>query len=165
MKTYCLIESLFRLYLFAILLFNINSITRIKSKSPKEWVPDMIVNTTDIQSGLIDPENFVNIKSQRNEILELIDQIRENKKMYVTLVYISSISKNYTLGNEKDIFKFVDELSALLVNRNRDTDFFTILILFSINDRQMRIRTGNEVRKIINDEKSLEFLNSLRPEL
>ena len=137
---------------------------RIKASVPTEWVPEIIYNSTNFQSGLVDQEGYLK-NFNKEKIFKVIDSLKKEKNIDVTMIYISSISKNYTSGSEKDIFRFVDELSALIVNRNRVVDTYSLIILFSIKDRQMRIRTGDEVRKVINDDKAAEFLESIKSEL
>lgn len=142
-----------------------------KLKNPKidvsavsQWTPNLIYNSTNYRNGVVDPENYLDDLESKTKIFNLIDDIKLEKEIDVTLIFISEISSEYLIKQnmKKDINKFVNELSILLVNRDRKDDSNSLIFLFSIKDHQMKIRTGSNVKKVITDNNALDILKGVK---
>jgi len=136
----------------------------------REWEPEALVNKTLKQDFIIDTNNYID-KSRvaYKNILNYAQEIQDLRKFSVYIYFIDSISSNYTssyvFSVRKDIDRFVNDIAWHLVKGNIESDKNSLIILFSIEDRLNRIRTGENVRKYISDEKSLKYLKNLKSQM
>ena len=133
--------------------------------NPVEWLPESIFNSTTYQNGIVDPENYLKDFEDKNLLYYQIDEIKRLKEIDVTLVIISKISSVYSNGVKKNISKFVDDLSSLLADKKSQSDWNSLIILFSVEDKQMQIRTGSEVAKNFDNYSSAKLLRSIKKDL
>jgi hypothetical protein len=136
----------------------------------REWEPEALVNKTLKQDVIIDTNNYIDksLEAYKN-ILNYAQEIQDLRKFSVYIYFIDSISSNYTssyvFSVRKDIDRFVNDIAWHLVKGNVESDKNSLIILFSIEDRLNRIRTGENVRKYISDEKSLKYLKNLKSKM
>lgn len=133
-----------------------------KSTPIKKWTPELIMNSTKYKDGLIDPEYYIDNFEDKNIILNLIDDIKRTKNIDTSIIFISEISDAYYSKKKKDISKFVDDLSTLLVNRNKTLDADSLIIVFSITDKLLKIRTGSNVKSTITNQVAQNILSSVK---
>jgi hypothetical protein len=118
------------------------------------------------QSPIPNPhEGYLENYEDKIKIYDMIDEIKRLKNIDVTIILISKISDKYLLNGKKDIVKFVDDLSALIVHRNRESDSHSLIVLFSVLDRQMQIRSGEEVKKLLDNSTMASMLKGIKNEL
>lgn len=139
--------------------------SKLKVNKQTEWTPEKIKEVTNFQSGLADPEGYLENYEDKSKIYDMIDEIKKIKNIDVTIYLISKISDKYMKKGKKDISKFVDDLSALIVHRNRESDSRSLIVVFSVLDRQMQIRSGEEVKKVIDNFKIARMLKGIKNEL
>ena len=103
-----------------------------------------------------DPYSYLKYKD------ELIRELKElnDKTDIKTRVYL--INK---LPHTYDIEKFLNDLSYHSLKGDKNKEINSIFVLFSIEDRKMRIRTGEKARKFISDSTGLSILESLKTNL
>jgi len=136
----------------------------------KEWEPLELANLTRKKDLVIDTNMYLEKSSQAyTNMMNYVLEIQDLKKFQVYIYFIDSISSKYTinflLSSRKDIKKFVNDLAWVLLKGNVDADKNSLIILFSINDRQNRIRTGENVRKFLSDSKASSYLQRLKSKL
>jgi hypothetical protein len=139
--------------------------SKLKVNKPTDWMPQKIQDLTNFQTGLADPEGYLENYEDKIKIYDMIDEIKRLKNIDVTIILISKISDKYLLNGKKDIVKFVDDLSALIVHRNRESDSHSLIVLFSVLDRQMQIRSGEEVKKLLDNSTMASMLKGIKNEL
>jgi hypothetical protein len=145
-------------------LLDVHSSLKLTQEKTTEWTPEKIIKSTHYKSGYVDPENYVKDFKQISRIYELIMQLRDYKnKIYTTFVIIPKMTTTYTSGGDKDIFSFAEEVSMLAAKNNPKKEAWSIVFIFSIKDRLVAYRVGDEVRKIIDDDTAFEFLKKIVP--
>jgi hypothetical protein len=132
----------------------------------KEWDAKTLSGLTD-RDFIIDTDNYINRSGPSYmKILDYIREIQTEKKFLVYIYFISSITPNYKtkgfLSTTTHIEKFVNDLAFYSENGNPEKDKNSIFIVFSIQERVNRIRTGENVKKILTNEKASYYLNSVR---
>ena len=103
---------------------------------------------------VIDPDEYLS-EDQEMKMRELIGKIYQKRKAKVIFIVIHQMSVIYTAS----ISLFVEEYANKFFNEKNVDDF--MFILFSINDRQNRISTGEKIRKKFPDEVCLYYLQEL----
>jgi hypothetical protein len=164
MKIIKTIEKIFSLFIiFAVL--EGNSL-RLTQNSSSEWTPEKVSKLPGIKSGLVDPDNYVKDLNIISRIFELIMQLRESKiKAYTTFIIVPKLTQTYTSGVDKDIFSFAEEVSALISKNNSKKEASSIIFIFSVVDRLVAYRVGDDIRKIIDDDTAFGFLKNIIPEM
>jgi len=136
----------------------------------KEWEPLELANYTRKNDFVIDTNTYLDKSSQAyTNILNYVTEIQDLRKFQVYVFFIDSISSKYNINflvsSTKDIEKFVNDLAWYLLKGNVEDDKNSLIILFSINDRQNRIRTGEYVKKYLTDIKASSYLERLKSKL
>jgi hypothetical protein len=129
-----------------------------------DWTVEDLVNAYNLSSNkiLFDPDGYLNDIALDQKTQELVMSLQNQKAFITRIVLIGGMSNNYKrFFDTKDIEKFVDELSFQLL-LNKQNEMNSLFIVFSINDRLMRIRTGENVRAILPDSKALDNLKSIK---
>jgi uncharacterized membrane protein YgcG len=138
-------------------------IVHLTSTKTADWsVKDLVTAYNGSSNKLLfDPDGYLNDITLDQKTKDLIVSL-QNQKAFITRIFlISGISNDYKRIVDKDIEKFVDDLSFQLL-QNKQDEINSLFIVFAINDRQMRIRTGQNVRAILPDSKALSYLKSIK---
>lgn len=113
-------------------------------------------------TNIYDPQNLLQPGVKITEVLKLMDSIKQEKNLDVYLYVITRISKDYKSYLEKDIKLFTNDLSYLKLNKDKEKDYRSIFIVFSMEDRQSRIRTGYEARDYLSNSKAKSYLDDIK---
>jgi uncharacterized membrane protein YgcG len=90
----------------------------------------------------------------------VITSLNNDKAFIVRIFLISSIPNDYKYFFTKDIQRYVNDLSYQIIDGKKEDERNSLIMLFSINDRQMRLRTGYYVRSYVPDDKAQSLLDS-----
>ena len=127
------------------------------SKS-KEWtIKDLSTHYKTQKSNIIDPNSYLT-PQHFNSIQTNINHIRTNNKFEIFLFIINKMQ----ISNSKDIDHYLNTLSSNILNQDEQRDRFTIFILYSIEDRLSRIRTGKYVRKYLTDSTCVDLQDDIK---
>ncbi len=153
--------------IFLIVFIYLISFESIKSI---EWEPKILANMTNRNDVIIDTNNFIDKTSESYKtILNYIQEIQDLRKFPVNIFFVEEISSSYKSSGfftqRKDIDRFTNDLAWYLSNGRVESDKDTLIIVFSIADRQSRIRTGENVRAYLSDNRAENYLNDLKSKL
>ena len=112
-------------------------------------------------SIVIHPTINFNINSK---IVEVSNKIKDELNISLKVYLIPSISSEYndsTNSNKKDIKRFTTELSHLIYN-DKIINSYSLVIVISIKDRQIRIRTGSELKKKLSNNQLTNIINEIK---
>jgi hypothetical protein len=165
MKIIKTIEKIFSLFIIFAVLEGFKCL-RLTQNSSSEWSPEKVSKLPGIKRGIVDTDNYVKDLDIISRIFELIMQLRESKlKAYTTFIIVPKLTKTYTSGLDKDIFSFAEEVSALISKNNSQKESSSIVLIFSVVDRLVAYRVGDEIRKIIDDDTAFGFLKNIIPDM
>jgi uncharacterized membrane protein YgcG len=135
-----------------------------QSQKTQKWKVEELVKAYNASSNkqVIDPNDYLDNNSLDEKTLTLINTLEAEKKITTRIFIISGISDEYKSFFSTDIEKYVNDLSFEILKGNKEDELDSIFILFSINDRIMRIRTGANVRAYLPDSKAKDYLDSLK---
>jgi uncharacterized membrane protein YgcG len=108
-------------------------------------------------SNIFDPKNYLT-KEHAESINDIINQIKSDKNYETFLFMINKMHLSYS----KNIEEYLNELSYHILKGDEQRDHNSIFILYSIGDRQSRIRTGKNVRDILSDSVCLELQEEIK---
>jgi hypothetical protein len=133
------------------------------------WDPKTLAELKD-SDFIYDTNNYIDRKSPSYlKILDYIREIQTEKKFLVFIYFISTVSPDYKtrgfLSTNVNIEKFVNDLAFFSENGNAEKDKNSIFILFSVEDRLNRIRTGENVKKLLTNDKASNYLKALKSNL
>lgn len=115
----------------------------------QNWTVKELYNTITLKENqknyIIDPNSYLSVATKAS-ITEKMSKITKEKNYNNILIIINSINQEYN----KDITKFSELLIFDLFNKEIREN--TILVIYSIEDRIYRIRTGSLPRKIFTDK-------------
>jgi len=141
----------------------------IDSALSKEWEPEALVNMTKKNDLIVDTKNYIDKSGESYKtILNYAQEIQDVRRFSVYIYFIDSMSSQYRSGYfsvRNDIERFVNDIAWHLVKGKIENDKDSLIILFSIEDRQNRIRTGENVRKYLKDDKALNYLKNLKSKM
>lgn len=103
---------------------------------------------------VVDPNEYLS-EDQEMKMYELMKKIYEKRKVKVIFMVIHKMSEDYTTSISSFVEQYVDEF----FNEQNVDDY--MFILFSIDDRQNNISTGEKVRKKFQDDVCLYYLEEL----
>ena len=132
----------------------------------KSWESEDLA-TLDSSKILVDTNYYIDKSGQDfNNILDYAYEIQSLRKFKVFIYFIESISDKYKesiwyLGR-KNIEFFVNDLAFIHLKGNLEDDKNSLFILFSIEDKQNTIRTGENVKKFLGDSYSTQYLKDLK---
>jgi len=115
--------------------------------------------------SFVDPEGYVQSEELIREIKKSIESIYFEKKYETKVFIISEMSTKYSHYFSKDISLFMNDLTYLIFRGDETLDADSCFILFSINDKLMRIRTGENAKYYINDYEAEKYLKSIKYEM
>lgn len=153
------------LFVIKILVLLINS---IKSK---EWIAEDLAKSVKSRDIISDTNNYLNKNSNSYfNTLQFAREIQDIRNFQVYIFFIDEMSQHYQtksflFNKKKDIEKFVKELSFVLLKGNLEAEQNSLFILFSIKDRQNRIRIGKNVKKYLSDTRAENYLKDIRQKL
>jgi len=129
-----------------------------------------LANITKQGDIIIDTNNYLDINTESyTNILNYSKEIQDLRNLKVYIYFIDLISDKYIikgfLSNKKEIFTFLNDLAWFQLKGNVEDDKNSLFILFSIGDRQNRIRTGENVMQYVSDKKASDFLNDIKVDL
>jgi len=150
-------SSKLMLILCIFLILNLFSCIYANSKFTK-WTPKEI--TLEFKKGvssIFDSENFLTT-DHAESIQEIINHIKTEKNYEIFFFIINKMDLSIT----NSIELFLNDLSYHILNGDEERDHNSIFILFSIGDRQSRIRTGKYIRDILSDSACLELQKEIK---
>lgn len=103
---------------------------------------------------IVDPNEYLS-EDQEMKIYGLMEEIYEKRKVKIIFIIIHQMSVNYS----KSISSFVEQYVEDYFNEQNVDDY--MFILFSIDDRQNNISTGEKVRKKFKDDVCIYYLEKL----
>jgi hypothetical protein len=121
---------------------------------------------------IVDPENYLNY-SDLTKIYQIIEMLYDKLKInsYIFLISHMEIS-SYKLKQEEYInMKLETErfLSKFNYIMYRDNSFYednmTLTAIFFLKDKEIRVRTGRSLRKIIQDKDASNIINRRNEDL
>ena len=136
--------------------------------SPSHWtIPELLskIPPSDIKKEniIVDPNNFLS-KTTKTKILEKMSKLTKKKKIKNILIIINSLNNSFYpsfFSSYKDIIKFSEKIIQKIIPQKKIRDF-TILTIYSIYDKQYRIRTGKEARKNLSDLSASNIANYIK---
>jgi uncharacterized membrane protein YgcG len=131
------------------------------------WLPKDLAKSYQKSNNtvLFDPDYYLNDEALTQSTKNLTYELQTNKNFIVRTFIIYGIATDYSNFFSKNIEKFVDNLSMEILGNDKEKEKNSLFILFSIYDRQMRIRTGANVKAELSDSRALEILNSVKSNL
>lgn len=144
-------------------------IVLIPINESKEWDPKSLAELPD-KDLIIDTNSYLNRRSPSyTKTLDYIKDIMDKKNIQVYVYFIDSISQDYKqtgfLTTNINIDKFVNDLAFHVEKGHQGKDKNSIFVVFSVNDRKNRIRTGENVKKIITNDRAASYLKNLKSKL
>ena len=135
----------------------------------KDWDAKSLADLPD-KDLIIDTNNYLDRRSlSYTKTLNYIREIMDKKKFQVYVYFINSISSDYKsqgfLSNNVNIEKFVNDLAFYVEKGRPDKDKNSLFIVFSIDDRKDRIRTGENVKQILTNQRADIYLENLKSKL
>lgn len=166
-STYYSTKSLIYIYSIFIclnLLVTICSNQTSKYSLNKYWKPDELVKEFEGQR-IIDTNNFLN-KTEKDYkfIEEETDLLEQEYQIKTFIIFINQMDYSYSqyFKSGKDIERFTNEVAFHLTKGDLKTDENTLIILFSIKDRQNRIRTGKVTKTKLTDKYAAIYLKNIK---
>jgi hypothetical protein len=127
------------------------------------YLPVKLVNIPTKLPGfhIYDPQNYIDEK-YLPELSDKIKRIQDGKNFDVYLYIFSSIADYYGSKGEKNIELFANDLSYMKTEAENQKDDKSIFIIFSVSDRQSRVRTGRIVKNYLQERKLSEYLTEIK---
>ena len=155
------------IFLIFIFHFLYSSQSSIKTWSSKELWNYIEFEQTNKQLNknyfLIDPNKFLETNKKNDMILieNAQKKLFEKTKIPNYIIFISNINLK-----KESIEEFTFSIAGYISKQFPDVNITnSIITVFSINDRKMRIRTGTILKKIISDSNCLIILNNRKNKL
>lgn len=130
----------------------------------KRWKPKELASYS--MNYLVDTNSYIEkSNSSYDNIKEYCDEIYEKKKFDVYIYFIDSISDDYidkaSKENRKNIEQFTYDLAYERLKGNVEKEKNSMFVVFSVEDKQDRIHTGENIRKIIKDDTAHDLLDQI----
>ena len=124
-----------------------------------KWTPNQISIEFNKQgrSYIFDPINYL-YRADAESIKSIINKIKIEKNYEVFLFLINKFDDYFRYRIEE----FLNELAYLILDGNKERDHNSVFILYSIEDRQSRIRTGKFTKEKLTDEACELYQNSIK---
>jgi hypothetical protein len=150
-----------------LLLLSVVSCSWFGGDSTPEYTPQALtlIQPKYPNTNIYDPQNLLKPGEKITEVIRLMGNIKKEKNLDVYLYVITRISKDYKSYLEKNIKLFTNDLSYLKLNKDTEKDARSIFIVFSMEDRQSRIRTGNEAIDYLSNSKAKTYLDDVKTHL
>jgi uncharacterized membrane protein YgcG len=123
-----------------------------------KWTPMELAKRQSPTTSIIDPDKYIADRKATQIDLHLKD-LQKTIGHEVKLYIISEMDSIY------NIEAFTNDLTYYIFNKDAERDKNSIFILFSINDRKMRVRTGEIPRRTLTDSICVYYLDSLKENL
>jgi uncharacterized membrane protein YgcG len=135
----------------------------LSTKTTKWTVKELLQAFNDSPNKqMLDPDLYLEDKALDEKTLSRINSLENEKKFKTIIFLIAGISEEYKSFLSIDIERFTDELSYEILKGDKQAEYDSMFIVFSINDRIMRIRTGSNVRSYLPDSKAQEYLDAIK---
>ncbi len=178
---------IFIIFNFSFILVENNTLDKGPENSTQDiWDPDSLYNytklnfldsnnpnkTSNLKHMIVDPENYLNY-SDLTKIYQIMEMLYDKLKInsYIFLISHMEIS-SYKLKQEEYInMKLETErfLSKFNYIMYRDNSFYednmTLTIIFFLKDKEIRVRTGRSLRKVIQDKDASNIINRRNEDL
>lgn len=126
------------------------------------WTPQLLLNSTNINNDLLDPERIIEKIEEKTPIYNLMDEFKKNN-ITVTLIIISEISDDYKYLGKKNLGKFTNDLfQALIKNEKKSSKYENhMLVIFSVKNEQMFMKTDEILEKKLSDKTVARILSHM----
>ena len=158
------IEKKMRLILFSLIIsFSLNHrITNWTSEELWNYIEEEILINKTINSNyfVVDPNKFLSLvgSEKMNNIEEKERELLNELKIPNYIIYVSNLNEN--------LENFTFSISKKLNNAFPEVNISnSIISVFSIFDKKMRIRTGSKLKYSLSDSKCYEILINRRKDL
>ena len=158
------IDNKMRLILFSLIIsFSLNHrITNWTSEELWNYIEEEILINKTINSNyfVVDPNKFLSLvgSEKMNNIEEKQRELFNELKIPNYIIYVSNLNENL----ENFTFSIVKKLNNAFPEVNISN---SIISVFSIFDKKMRIRTGSKLKYSLSDSKCYEILINRRKDL
>lgn len=126
-----------------------------------DWIAEDLAKNYTIINRIVDPDSY--LSKTETQLLQIELERFETKTFYdISLIIIASMNGKYLRIMKKDINLFLSDLSYALYKGDRSKDDKSLIILLSIDDRQVKIRTGGLVKKSISDTQCSTIIEKIK---
>jgi uncharacterized membrane protein YgcG len=139
-------------------------LTYIYSTKTTKWTAKELVQAFNNSPNkqMLDPDLYLEDKTLDEKTLGRINSLESENKFKTKIFLIAGISEEYKSFLSIDIERFTDELSREILKGDKQAEYDSMFIVFSINDRIMRIRTGSNVKSYLPDSKAQDYLDAIK---
>lgn len=116
----------------------------------------------DYSNKIIDPNDYL---KNYEKIVEKMKEIETKKNIYTIVIFIKEIDPNYKAIKANPIRAFAGKFAELYFENDKEMQFNSMVIVFSYEDRKMRISVGNNLRKEYTDFYNGKIKESITDEL
>ena len=114
---------------------------------------------------IFDPETYLK-NGEINEAYNTMQTLFEKYNISTYIFFISQINDKHKKESDEVYESFVDKLNYLIYRDHEDyNENMTLTVVFFINDRKMRFRTPQHLRKIYTDSDAMNILNNRKWDL
>jgi len=152
---------------YLLLILNNHSIFCRSFSNKYDWKPEELSKIIP-EDRILDTNNYLLEDSEEYKLIkDAIENIQKETNIKVSIFFINRIHHSYSgyISSKKDIELFTNELAYYLVNKKLYIDKRSLIIIFSVKDRQNRIRTGLEVKNILTDYYAGDYLDEIKDDL
>jgi hypothetical protein len=137
-------------FIFLSILILFSNCAKLKT-TQNGWTPENLANyvknSTHLNSNIIDPEKYLNV-SDTQQISEVTKKIKKEFGFETYIIFVTEVSDHYsnpyTTDNKKDLLKFANDFDLIITNGDGIKQMFDIIVIFSIKDKQVKVRIGNK---------------------
>ena len=138
------------------------TIINLSKQDLHHWKVEELFNTIEVNDSkknyIVDPNNYIST-STKDLIFKKMESISSERDFDNILIILNTINEEYN----KDITKFSELLMFDLFNKT--TRNKTILVIYSIEDRIYRIRTGSIAREAFTDKSTENLAEYIKTDL
>lgn len=120
----------------------------------------MLIPTT---PSVIDPLNYINSTVANSNLTYTLNEINKLNNFTTYVIFISAMPANYTNISISNSSSFVAEIASILSQTNNRINLDSIIVIFSIQDHVIQMRTGADVRSIVTDQQIQDFIDAIKP--
>lgn len=121
-----------------------------------------IPSRRDYSNKIIDPNDFL---KNYQQIMEKLNEIELKKSINIIVVFVQEIDKNYKQIKSNPIREFGSKFGELYFQDEKEMEAESMIIVFSVEDRKMRISVGHRLRNIYTDFYNGKLKESITTEL
>lgn len=94
---------------------------------------------------IIDPDNFLR---EYDRIMEKINTVEKEKKLHIFVIFIKELDRSYSSMKTNPIKAFGYKFAEIYFQNDKDMKANSMMIVFSVEDKKMRISVGDNLRDI-----------------